>query len=167
MVGRLHVPVFDAFFVPLISEIIMTWGALDEAMDQVSEAMSIQPECVGIEKPKSSSFRKRLAYFNLLARSYFASAPSMVKFSDRFYNAILKIQSDRDLVAHGRYGWAFSNEGTALRLTELKGEQFIGKIYTREEFKEVSEKIGNYLYVLHLHRSDVEFSRIPNFLQEQ
>ncbi|OEZ91447.1 hypothetical protein [Duganella phyllosphaerae] len=173
MVRRAYVALKDENYEPIIVDIIVTWGKLDETLDLLIEVMSSQLECKGIVPPRSSAFQKRLAHFNSLCRAYFVSAPSMVKFSDQTYNKILSVKNDRDLVAHGRYGWqiSYSDQNSVgeidLMLTELKDQGPKTKIYTKSQFQNVADVIGECLQVLYLHANEIPFAKFPKFLEER
>jgi len=136
----------------VLLDIIITWSALDEAVERVRKLLARQP---GIKTGLSNEapFKRRLSNFEQLCTEYFATAPAFVKFLAQSINGIRKLRDDRDLVAHGNYGFRGDGKTAWLVLYMLRSGKHLQKEYTIEQLKEVADKIGWYLFVLDLFRT--------------
>jgi hypothetical protein len=91
-----HVPIADGWAL-LIAQVVVLWGAVDNSMENVTEALRTFPECLGVPPSTHHSFAKRAAHWHALHLVYFASLPRMKKFGSQTHKRLMDVSSERDL----------------------------------------------------------------------
>lgn len=138
-------------FKPIIADVIVHWGDLDDKLDCLRDALAAQPSCSAVAPAKGGVFRRRLNHFEHMATTYFAEVPSMVSFVRRTCERIRTAQGERDLVAHGRYGFEGSESGELkLRLWDAPGGPDRARSYSLQHFDHLLEEIKVLLAIVRI-----------------
>jgi hypothetical protein len=139
--GRAYVGVPDTI-IPIVGEIIVSWGKLDDTMDELRLLLRDEPACVGMRpKMDHSSFPRRFTEFEALSRKYFEPTPAMVQIVNRKCDDIRRVKGDREFIAHGVFGMHTGDGEPVLQIRIRKGDAFEMKKYTFAEFAAVLDQI--------------------------
>jgi hypothetical protein len=145
-----HVPIADGWAL-LIAQVVVLWGAVDNSMENVTEALRTFPECLGVPPSTHHSFAKRAAHWHALHLVYFASLPRMKKFGSQTHKRLMDVSSERDLFVHGRYGFKFGPTGPRLMLSfrpKKTQDKFDFKLYSPDELGKFVGEMRQLLFVI-------------------
>ena len=132
-------------FVPLVAEIVVLWGGLDDRVEMVRTALAAQPQCAAQAANPSSQFNRRLNHFEALSNTYFSTCQPMQVFVRKTCAQIRVLKGQRDLFVHGRYGFQFlreTGEVIGLMLNDRVKGRTATRHYTTDKFKELNDHIG-------------------------
>jgi hypothetical protein len=158
--GRAYIGVPDVI-IPIVGEIIVSWGSLDQTIEELRLLLRDEPVCVGMRpKNEHSAFDRRFTEFEALARKYFETTPAMVRIINKKCDDIRRVKKDRDFIAHGTFGFQSGASEPKLTIKMRKDSAFVMNKYTIAEFGRVLDELRKAIrFLVGISRSSFDADR--------